>query len=234
MHVACFRLASLLARNTLFISMHTGILPDEIDEIMDVEKDGGEYDLEFHAKVMQARAVVTEVSEFQAIKRMRLSGESEEPRPHQGTATEPAPAVLPSEEVSGVPATPQFSPAQAEAANRVQLFADKRSHVEEVARSRAAKTRKTPGKCKQVRVGSSSGRPPDILFNNINDWSRKAAAFFLQRRPRVALFVEHYLAAGSLPREKELWERHGHRLFMEPAQTTGNGKGTTGRHWFHV
>ena len=27
-------------------------------------------------------------------------------------------------------------------------------------------------------------------------------------------------------REKELWERHGYRLFLEPAQPTGNGKGT--------
>ena len=52
--------------------------------------------------------------------------------------------------------------------------------------------------------------------------------FFLQRRPRVALFVEHHLAASSVPREKELWERHGHRLFLEPAQPTGNGRGTTG------
>ena len=40
------------------------------------------------------------------------------------------------------------------------------------------------GKCNQVPVGSFSGKPLDILFNNINDWSRKAAAFFLQRRPQ--------------------------------------------------
>ena len=44
----------------------------------------------------------------------------------------------------------------------------------------------------------------------------------------VALFVEHHLAANSLAREKELWERHGYRLFLEPAQPTDNGKGTTG------
>ena len=67
-----------------------------------------------------------------------------------------------------------------------------------------------------------------MLFNSIDGWSKKAAAFFLQRRPRVALFVEHHLAATSLPREKEVWERHGYRLFMEPAQAMGNGKGTTG------
>ena len=85
-----------------------------------------------------------------------------------------------------------------------------------------------PGECNQHLVGSRPGQPLDILFNNINDWSRKAAAFFLQRRPRVALFVEHHLAASSLPREKELWERHGYRLFLEPAQPTGNGRGTAG------
>ena len=79
------------------------------------------------------------------------------------------------------------------------------------------KRRKTPDKCGRVLVCSSGGRPLDILFNNINDWSKKAAAFFLQRRARLALFVEQHLAAASLPREKELWERHGYRLFIEPA-----------------
>ena len=76
-------------------------------------------------------------------------------------------------------------------------------------------------------MGSGVKRSLDILFNNINDWSKMAAAFFLQRRPRVALFVEHHVAAEAPHREKEVWEGHGYRLFMEPAQATGNDKGTT-------
>ena len=84
------------------------------------------------------------------------------------------------------------------------------------------------GRCSKALVGSGVKRSLDILFNNINNWSKKAAAFFLQRRHRVALFVEHHVAAAALPCEKKVWERHGYRLFMEPAQPTGNGKGTTG------
>ena len=60
------------------------ILPDEIEEIMDVDKDEGEDDPEFQAKVMRARAAVTEITELRAIQRMRLSGKCQEALQHEG------------------------------------------------------------------------------------------------------------------------------------------------------
>ena len=93
---------------------------------------------------------------------------------------------------------------------------------------------KTAGKCRQVRVGSSSGRPLEILFNNINDRSRKAAAFFLQQRPRVALFVEHRLAANSLPREKGALGTARLPPFHGTCPANGQLQGHHGRHWRHV
>ena len=76
---------------------------------------------------------------------------------------------------------------------------------------------RTRGECRKDPAGNTAKRSFDIL-----------AVFFLHRRPRVALFVGRHLAATSLPRETEVWERHGYRLFMELAQPTGNGEGTTG------
>ena len=160
----------------------SAVLPGEIDEIMDVENDG-EDDPEFHAKVMRALAAVSEVSEHRATKRQRLSGMTLEPRQSEGSATEPVSAV----------------PAPEEASLQTVAVMQRRSPGVEL-----LKRHRIPGTCNQVPVGSFSGQPLDILFNNINDWSRKAAAFFLQRRPRVALFVEHHLAASSLPREKSM------------------------------
>ena len=129
----------------------SAVLPGEIDEIMDVENDG-EDDPEF----LRARAAVSEVSEHRATKRLRLSGKRQEVRQNEEPATEPVSEVpLPEEaakEVSAPPSTRQLSPAQAEAANRVQLLADSRSHAEEMAKGRAAKTSQDP---RQVQPSSS-------------------------------------------------------------------------------
>ena len=57
-----------------------------------MEKDEGEDDPEIHAKVMRAQA---------AMKRMRLSGKSQEPRQHEGSSSDPPAAVAAPQEVSG-------------------------------------------------------------------------------------------------------------------------------------
>ena len=123
----------------------SAVLPGEIDDIMEVDNDG-EDDPWLHAKVMRVRAAVSEVTELRAAKRLRLSGKDTNP------ATEPVSEVPLPEEASRPSVTSHLSPAQAEAAKRVQLLADSRSHAEEIARGRTAKTSQDP---RQAQPSSS-------------------------------------------------------------------------------
>ena len=126
----------------------SAVVLGEIDEIVEVDNDG-EDDLELQAKVMRARAAVAEITELRAAKRLRLSGKGQEIRKSEDPATEPVSEVPLPEEASRPSVTP---PAQTEAANRVQLLADSRSHSEEIAKGRVARTSQDP---RQVQTGSS-------------------------------------------------------------------------------
>ena len=121
----------------------SAVMPGEIEEIMDVDNDG-EDDPELQAKVMRARAAVTEVTELRVAKRLRISGKGQEIRQSEDPATEAVAEVPLPEEASKPSVTPQLSPAQTEAASRVQLLADCRSRAEEIAKGRAAKTSQDP------------------------------------------------------------------------------------------
>ena len=174
---------------------------------MEVDNDD---DPEIEAKVMRARAAVTEVTELPSacgsvardkrcvkarIRRLR-------PSSRYCFLRRPQSLWLPRSSL-------RLKRKRSAESNSLQTAAVMRRRLP---RAGLPRRHRIPGECNQPPVGSRPGQPLDILLNNINDWSRKAAAFFLQRRPRVALFVEHHLAASSLPREKELWERHGYRL----------------------
>ena len=159
--------------------------PEEFNEIMDVAKDLGDGDPEMHVKLVRAREAVAEVAELKG-------------------------------HVVAVVGGAWFREIWSRyrkiiESSSLSTVGNMQKRLVRVATQRRPRIQ---GRCSKSFVGSGVKRSLDILFNNINDWSKKAAAFFLQRRPRVALFVEHHVAAAALHREREVWERHGYRLFM--------------------
>ena len=99
------------------------------------------------------QAAVTEVTELRVAKRLRISGKGQEMRHSEDAATE-AVVEVPLPDVESKPSvTSQLSPAQTEAASRVQLLADCRSHAEEIAKGRAFKTSQDPRRVQPSHSG---------------------------------------------------------------------------------
>ena len=128
----------------------SAVMPGEIEEIMEVDNDD---DPEIQAKVMRARAAVTEVTELRVAKRLRISGKGQEMRQGEDQAAEAVVEVPLPEEASKILVTLQLPPAQAEAVSRVQLLADCRSHAEEIAKGRATKTSQDPRRVQPTPSG---------------------------------------------------------------------------------
>ena len=205
----------------------SAILPEGIDEIMDVEKNEGEDDPEIHAKIMRVRAAVTEVTELRAINRMRLSGKSPQPRQREGAPAAAAPAASALTEASGAPVTPSVPPARAEATIRAQLFCRQSQPCEggcpEPSRENGTGPEARAGKLQRVTLAGD----PSTFFST---------TFMIGAGRRRLSFCGDVLASLSLLHI--MGEGGLGAAWLPPFHGTGSShgqwQGHHGRHWCHV
>ena len=137
----------------------SAVMPGEIEEIMEVDNDD---DPEIQAKVMRARAAVTEVPS--SAKRLQISGKGQEMRQARIRRLRPSSRyrfLRRPQSLWLLRSSLRLKRKRSAESNSLQTAAVMRRRLP---RAGLPRRHRIPGECNQFSVGSRPGQPLDILF----------------------------------------------------------------------